>query len=293
VLVAADHQAPFKRALAGVIPARNVLVEPAARGTSVAIAYGVEVIRRRMGDGVVAAMWADHYIKPETGFRRTMAAAIGLARTHHSIVVVGVTPTRPETGYGYQQIGAKVGPGFRVAKFIEKPGAAKAARMVKSGKYLWNAGMFVMSTRTLDAELAAHAPALGRAASRLAALPPKRFAREYGKLNFESFDRVIVERSANVLGVRAQFAWHDVGSWLGLWEAIGGTNSNVLRGNVVALESDRVLAHSDQRLMALLGVRDLVVVDTGDAILIAHRDRSHDVRGIIDELRRRGMHSYL
>lgn len=293
VLVAADHQAPFKRALRGVIPARNVIVEPAGRGTAVAIAYGAAVIRRRLGEGVIAAMPADHYIKPTAGFRRTIAAAIGLAHTHASIVVIGVTPTRPETGYGYQQVGPKIGAGYRVARFVEKPRAAMAQRMVRSGKYLWNAGIFVMSTRTLEAELAAHAPALGRAVARLAAGEPRQLAQDYRRLDFDSFDRVIIERSDRVLGVRAQFSWHDVGSWLGLWEAVGGAGGSVLRGNVVSLESDRVLAHSDERLMVLLGVKDLVVVDTGDAILIAHRDKSHDVRSVLDELRRRGMHRYL
>ena len=293
VLVAATHQAPFKRALRGVIPARNVIVEPDARGTSVAIAYGAAVIRRRLGDGEISIMWADHLIQPATGFRRTIATALRLARTRGSIVAIGVTPTRPETGYGYQEIGTSIDGGYQVARFVEKPDAATAGRMVKSGKYLWNAGIFAMSTRTLWAELGAHAPALARSADRLAAETGAKLARGYRRLNFDSFDRVVVERSKNVLGVRAQFTWHDVGSWLGLWEAIEGPGMSHIRGNVIALETDRVLAHSGGRLVALFGVKDLVVVDTGDAILIAHRDRSHDIRPVIDEIRRRGMHGYL
>ncbi|MGH7815359.1 MAG: mannose-1-phosphate guanylyltransferase [Candidatus Binataceae bacterium] len=293
VLVAATHQAPFKRALKGIIPARNVIVEPDARGTAVAIAYGAAVIRRRLGDGEIAIMWADHLIQPAAGFRRTMAAAIRLARTCEAIVAIGVTPTRPETGYGYQEIGARADGGYRVARFVEKPDAVAAKRMVESGKYLWNAGIFAMSTKTLAAELDAHAPALARAAERLAKARAAELARGYRRLNFESFDRVVVERSKKVLGVRAQFQWHDVGSWLGLWEAMGGVGGSHIRGNVVALDSDRVLAHSPDRLVALFGVSDLVVVDTGDAILIAHRDKSHDVRPLIDEIRRRGMHRYL
>jgi mannose-1-phosphate guanylyltransferase len=293
VLVAASHQAPFRRALRGLVPARNLIVEPAARGTAVAIAYGAAVIRRMVGDGLIAVMPADHHISPAAGFRRTLKSAIGLAAERDAIVVIGVTPTRAEPGYGYQKIGARVGAGFRVAKFVEKPAPALASRMVRSGKYLWNAGMFVMSTRTLAREFAEHCPALGKAAGRLASIPRAKLARIYQSLRFDSFDRAIVEHSRNVLGVRAQFSWHDVGSWEGLWQAAGGARRNVLRGGAIALESESVLAHSDSRLMVLFGVRDLVVVDTGDAILIAHRQKSQHVRRVTDELERRGLHRYL
>jgi mannose-1-phosphate guanylyltransferase len=102
-----------------------------------------------------------------------------------------------------------------------------------------------------------------------------------------------MEKSSNVLGVRARFSWHDVGSWDGLWGAVGGNGGNVLRGNAIALDSERVLAYPDSRLMVLFGVRDLIVVDTGDAILVAHREMSPHVRRVTEELERRGLHRYL
>ncbi|HYB91856.1 MAG TPA: sugar phosphate nucleotidyltransferase [Candidatus Binataceae bacterium] len=293
VVAAASHEKPFRRALAGLIPARNLIVEPAARGTAVAIAYGAAVIRRRLGDGIIAVMWADHAIEPAAGFRKTLADAIALAASHPSIVVIGVKPTRADPGLGYQKIGAAVGRGYRVARFIEKPAPAVAQRMVKSGKYLWNAGIFVMSSATLDAELRRHTPALASAAERMAAMAPARIARSYKRLSYDSIDREIVEKSRNVLGVRAAFNWHDVGSWEGLWEAVRGRGENVIRGNVLALDSNRILAHSDSRLMVLFGVRDLIAVDTGDAILIAHRSQSPEIRRVTEELARRGMHRYL
>jgi mannose-1-phosphate guanylyltransferase len=293
VLVAASHARPFRRALRRIIPARNLIVEPAARGTAVAIAYGGAVIERRTGAGVIAVMPADHFIEPAAGFRATLADAVALAREHPSIVVVGVPPTRPETGFGYQRIGRAVGSGFKVARFIEKPAIARARRMVASGNYLWNAGMFVIATGTLDAEVRAHAPALARAARRLAAMRGERFARAYRKLSFDSFDYEVVEKSKNVLGVRARFGWHDVGSWEGLWQAVGGGERNVVRGNVLALDSDRFLAHSDSRLMVLFGVSDLIAIDTGDALLIAHRSQSPEIKRVTEELARRGMHRYL
>jgi len=293
VLAAAAHQGPFRREIRGLIPARNLIVEPQGRGTAVAIAYGAAVIKRRLGDGVIASVAADHYIATAEQYRRTLADAIGLAAAENSIVAIGIPPTRPETGYGYQKIGAKVGAGFRIEKFVEKPPLVNARKMVRSGRYLWNASMFVASTQTLAREFATHSPALGIAAEKLARTPQTKLPDAYGKLRYDSFDRVIMEKSANVLSVRARFSWHDVGSWDGLWDAVGDADGNVIRGNAIALDSERVLGHSDSRLMVLFGVRDLIVVDTGDAILIAHRDRSPHVGRVTEELKRRGLKRYL
>lgn len=293
VLAAAAHQPPYRRALRGLIPARNLIVEPDGRGTAVAIAYGAAVIKRRLGDGVIAAVAADHYIVTGAQYRRTLADTIRLATTHESIVTIGVTPTRPETGYGYQKIGRQLGAGFRIERFVEKPPLALARRMVKSGNYFWNPSMFVMSTRTLAREFAEHCPQLGAAAEKLAAAPGPKLARAYRRLKFDSFDRVIMEKSLNLLCVRARFSWHDVGSWEGLMTAVADARGSVMRGNVIALDSGPVLAHSDSRLMVLLGVRDLIVVDTGDALLVAHREMSQHVGRVTDELERRGLRRYL
>ena len=293
VLAAAAHQGPFRRAIRGLIPARNLIVEPMGRGTAVAIAYGAAVIKQRLGDGVIAAVAADHYIATAAQYRRTITDAIHLAATHDSIIAIGIPPSRPETGYGYQKIGAKVGTGFRIERFIEKPALPLARRMVKSGRYLWNASMFVASTQTLAREFSEHAPQLGKAADQLAITPRTKLASAYRRLKFDSFDRVIMEKSRQVLGVRARFLWHDVGSWDGLLKAVARERGNVLRGKVIALDSGNVLAHSDARLMVLLGVNDLIVVDSGDAILVAHREMSQHVGRVTDELARRGLHRYL
>lgn len=294
MLVSADQAQAFKRAVKGLIPPRNLIVEPAGRGTAVAIAYGAAIIARRFGEQtVVAVMPADHLITPPNGFRQTIAAAIGLAAKNAAIVVVGIAPTRAESGYGYQQIGRPVGAGFKVDRFIEKPPPAQAQKMVRSGKFLWNGGMFVMRAETLNAELREHAPALAAAAPAFAQMKSRELAQVYRRLDFDAFDRVVVEKSANVLGVRARFRWHDVGSWEGLWEALRGRGGNALSGNVVAIGTEGVLARAGDRLMVLLGVNDLVVIDSGDAILVARRPRSQDVRLVIEELERRGLTRYL
>jgi mannose-1-phosphate guanylyltransferase/mannose-6-phosphate isomerase len=294
VLVSADQAADFRRAIRGLIPPHNLIVEPEGRGTAVAIAYGAAVIGKRTGDDtIVAIMPADHFVAPVGGFRRTITAAAGLASNRSVIVVVGITPTRPETGYGYQEAGPAVGRGFKVARFVEKPQAAMADKMVRSGRFLWNAGMFVMRVATLAAELEQHAPVLAAAMRTFPEMNRAELKRNYSKLVFDSFDRVVVEKSANILGVRARFRWHDVGSWEGLWEALRGSEKNLLYGNAVAIDAEGVLARAGNRLMVLLGVSDLVAVDTGDVILIARRSQSQDVRRVVAELQRRGLTRYL
>jgi mannose-1-phosphate guanylyltransferase len=170
---------------------------------------------------------------------------------------------------------------------------ATAQKMIRSGRFLWNAGMFVIPLAALTVELERHAPQLAAAMKNFATLRPRSLARLYHQLDFDSFDRVVAEKTADLRGVRATFNWHDVGSWQGLWEAMRGAATNALSGNVVALGSEGVLARGGDRLMVLLGVDDLVAVDTGDAILIARRSRSQEIRGVIEELTRRGLKRYL
>jgi len=295
VIVAADQAGVFRAALDGAIPPRNLLIEPQGRGTTMAIAFGAALVRARLGDSTLAVIPADHYVTPADGFRQTLNIALGLARSRDAIVVIGVKPTRPETGYGYQKIGRAAGAGFVVDRFIEKPPPALAAQMVRSRRYLWNAGMFVMGTATLAGELALHCPPLAAALPKLVRLKGPALVRAYRALKMDAFDRDVVEKSAHVISVRARFEWHDVGSWQGLWEAMRGRGDNVTTGPVVAIDSHGVIARAiEGRLMVIAGMDDLVVVDAGDAILIARRSRSQDLRRVTDELRRRrGLTRYL
>lgn len=293
VLVPAQQREPFLRALRGLIPPKNVLVEPEGRGTTVAIAYGWTLIRERLGNVMLAVTPADHHVAPAAAFRRTLGQAFELARQEHVIVVIGVTPGRADSGYGYMKIGPPAGAGFKVERFVEKPELSTARTMVRSGKYLWNAGMFVMSSDTLSSELAEHCPRLSDAMERPGAGAAANLARAYRRLKLDSFDREVVEKSQRVLGVRAKFRWNDVGSWNGLWEALRGPDGNALLGNVMAIDSGGVLARGGDRLIVLLGVEDLVVVDDADAILVAKRSRSQDVRRVIEQLERRRLHRYL
>lgn len=293
VLITAAQRAAFVPALKELIPPDNLVLEPEGRGTTVAIAYGASVTSARFGDHLLAVMPADHYITPAAGFRGTLKKALRLAASEPSVVVIGVRPSRPDTGYGYQEIGDKVRDGYRVKRFVEKPAADTAKEMTASGRFLWNAGMFVMTTGTLEEQLKRNCPSLVRAGKRLWRLNGASLACAYRELEFDSFDRTVLEHSSNVLGVKADFRWHDVGTWEGLWEAMGGRKKNITIGQVLALDSDGVLAHSSTRLMVLLGVKDTIVVDTPDALLIIDRSRSQDTRRITEELQRRGLDRYL
>jgi mannose-1-phosphate guanylyltransferase / mannose-6-phosphate isomerase len=271
-----------------------LIVEPEGRGTTVAIAYGVAMIARRLGvQTIVAAMPADHYIPQAGHFRRTIAQALRLAAQPGAVVIVGITPTRPETGYGYQALGPSISGGFRVTRFVEKPDLAAARRMVRSRKFLWNGGIYVLSVTTLAAELTRHAPMLAAAMERFGAMPPAALRAAYRRLEVDSFDRVVAEKSRKLISVRARFRWDNVGSWEGLWEALRGDADSVAAGNVLMLDSHGVLARCGKRLMVVLGMTDLVAVDTDDAILIARRSRSQDLGRVLEELRRRGMQKYL
>jgi mannose-1-phosphate guanylyltransferase len=332
VLASADQMPLFRPTLKNLLPRRNLIVEPEGRGTAVAIAYGAGVIAERLSSEViVAVMPADHYVTPVAGFQQTLRDAIRLAAGDEAIVVIGIRPSRPESGYGYLKIGAalklpfpglskplapfsrptepasrggdegdfghpfdgKADTAFRLERFVEKPSATIALKMLRSGKYLWNAGMFVMSAPTLAGELARHAAPLAEAMHSFPSMKPAELEQRYRALQFDSFDRVVAEKSRNVLGVRARFNWHDVGSWEGLWEALRGPGQNVLMGNVLEIGADGVLARAREHLVVLLGVKDIVVIETADVILIANRTQSQDVRKIIDELERRGFQKYL
>ncbi len=296
VLVPTALEEVFAAAIGNRIPRANLLLEPDRRGTAVAIAYGAGLIKSRLGEVLLAVMPADHYIHPAAAFRRTLSAGLRLAARgddHGSIVIIGVPPSRPDTGYGYLEAGPALGGGgFKVKRFVEKPNAAVARSMLRSGRFLWNAGMFLVSSSTLEVELGRHCPSLLAALPKLVAQAPG-YERSYKRLDFDSFDYEVIEKSANVAGVRAGFNWNDVGSWDGLWQTLRDGTGNALAGKVVAIDSKQVLARGDQRLMVLLGVEDLVVVDTPDALLIANRGRTQEVKQVIKELRRRRLTPYL
>jgi mannose-1-phosphate guanylyltransferase / mannose-6-phosphate isomerase len=275
------------------IAPRAIVLEPMGRNTAPAAAVAALLVAEQEGQGVVALLPSDHVVRDADAFARAVAIAAEAARAGH-IVTFGMTPTAPETGYGYVQRGAALGiaGAWHVQRFVEKPDAATAARYLADGGYSWNSGMFVFRADVLIAEMEKHAPAI-LAASREALAKAKRDA-DFVRLDADAFvkapsisvDYAVMEKTDRAAIVPASIGWSDVGAWSALWDIREQDDEkNVLLGDVIAHESSGTYVHSHRRLTALVGVRDLIVIDTDDAILVADKSRAQDVKAVVDRLK--------
>ncbi len=275
------------------VPKAQVIGEPLGRNTAPAIALASWLIGDE-ADSVVAVLPSDHRIEPAAGFREELARAAKTALERNAIVTFGIPPARPETGYGYIEIGAPTAPGsefHQVTAFREKPDAATAARFQSDGRHLWNSGMFVFPPGLLLEEIRAHEPGIASALEGVPRQPGSREAKEalegfYREVPSISIDYAVMERSKKTLVARAGFAWDDLGSW----EAIASSGSrdesgNTIRGKVLLLDSMGVTAFSEGGLVAGVGLTDLIIVRTQDATLVCARDRAQEVRGIVERLK--------
>jgi mannose-1-phosphate guanylyltransferase len=243
---------------------------------------------------------SDHVIGDLPRFRRTMTRALDLATRTDALVTLGIRPTRAETGYGYIRPGRRIagvpGAAAWVDAFIEKPNLRRARRLVASGRALWNSGMFVWRVDRILAELERVLPDVMRVLTPAVRTGSRAaLARAYRRLPVVSIDAGVMERARQVAVVRATFPWSDIGSWAAvgdLWRRPGHDN-NAVRGRAVLLDSRGCVVDSPQRLVALLGVDDLVVVDTPDALLICRKDRAQDVRRVVEALERQGLGRYV
>ena len=271
----------------------TILLEPLARNTAPAIAAAALEATRDGADPLLLVLPSDHVIADADAFRAAVRAASAAAEAG-SLVTFGIVPTGPETGYGY--IKAAAGEGVRaVERFVEKPDAATAAAYVASGDYAWNSGMFLFRASAYLAELERHQPAM-LAACREALARARRdvdFVRldqaAFAASPSDSIDYAVMEKTARAAVLAIDVGWNDVGSWAALWQvAEQDGNGNAHHGDVLARDCRDTLAWGDGRLLALLGLRDVVVVDTADAVLVAHKDHVQDVKAIVAELKRRG-----
>jgi mannose-1-phosphate guanylyltransferase len=298
LVVTAKHlTSAMQNALPGLPPA-NFLSEPVARNTAPCIAWATITVRRRDPDAVVMVLPSDHFIADEDAFRTVIEEATELTRTS-SIATIGITPTRPETGYGYMEKGRAIGKvTFEVKRFVEKPDRARAEQYVTSGQYLWNSGMFFFRARTMSEMIDRHLPELAAGIARIdrAAQSGNEAAeveRVFPSLPAISIDHGVMEKADSVAMVAGNFGWSDVGSWQSSWEladkdasgnaAPAGAVLVDARGNLVSDLS----ADPAARVIALVGVHDLAVVLTDDALLIIPRERAQDVRKALEALNER------
>lgn len=293
-VITAGDLAGAVREAAPALPHHHVLGEPMGKNTAPAVALAAWWLRNAGEDAVVAVLPSDHRIETAARFRDELTRAAEAALERDAIVTFGIPPTRPETGYGYIEVGAPLAAGspyHAVAAFREKPDATTAARYLADGRHLWNAGMFLFTPRAMLEEIREHAPAI---AALLPLLPDRpaedeaALARYYRAAPAVSIDVAVMEKTRRALVARAGFAWDDLGSWAAVGDLPGGDErGNHARGRALLLDSDRVLAFDDGRgLIAALGVKDLVIVRTGDVTLVIPRDRAQEVRAIVERLKR-------
>jgi len=286
------------------ISARQIIAEPVARNTAPAIGLAAYILLRSDPTAVIGMFPADHVIADQKAFRRAVEGAAAIAAAGENMVVMGIKPTRPETGYGYIETAERRLDGFhRVKRFTEKPNAEKAQEFLDAGNYYWNSGMFVWSARTLVNALREHfsesAPHLEKIAAAFGTRSfQKVFAREYGKCENISVDYAVLEpRSAkgehhsNLFSIPADFGWSDLGSWAALYEhhaltkGAASSDGNVIEGSGgYALEAEGNYVYAPRKFVAAIGVNDLVVVETDDALLITTRQRAQDVGKIVKHL---------
>lgn len=300
VVCGAAHAKAVHRLLPG-LPRSQVLVEPVPRNTAPAIGLAAAAVAQRDPAGVLVVLPSDHHVGNVKGFRAALAQAAVYAR-QGALVTLGVTPSRAETGYGYIHLGAKLGqgPGRRVKAFVEKPDAATAARYLKGGQHAWNAGIFLFRADTMLAAIQEHLPALSEGLGQLMphlgkASWTRTLAKVFPKLPSISIDYGVMEKAKNIVVVPAEFGWSDVGSFAAIPEVRpADARGNVVSGLALAVESDGCVLLADaKRPLAVVGAKDLVVVDAGDAILVCPKDRAQDVRKVVDELNRRKLGRYL
>ncbi len=267
------------------LPEDNVLVEPMGRNTAPCIGWATKVVATREPRATVAVLPADHHVGDPETFRQVLSRALAHARSEGELVTVGIRPHRPETGYGYIEVGEPLSEGVhRAARFVEKPDRATAERYLRSGRFLWNSGMFFFRADVALAEIARQLPALDRGLERLAS--GEALEQVYGELPSVSFDHGVMEGAARVAVVPGDFGWSDVGSWASAWElASRDEHGNAAPRGAVLLDSEGIYVHAPPgKRVAVVGLRDVVVVDTGEALLVVPRDQAQRVRDVVAAL---------
>ncbi|HEU4734415.1 MAG TPA: sugar phosphate nucleotidyltransferase [Kofleriaceae bacterium] len=292
VVVTAESQAEATRQ---VVPGVELIAEPMGRNTAAALGLAAATLAVRDRDAVMIVLPADQHVADEPGLLRALEAVLAAVEMSDAIGTIGIPPTRAETGFGYLEVDhAKPGEVVAVRRFVEKPDAPTAAAYLASGRYLWNAGMFCVSASRLLGELDRHLPDTARAVRDIAA-GRARAADVYPALTAISIDHAVMERASGVVTVPASVGWDDVGSWAAL-PALHGVDErgDTVTGAAVILDGGGNIAiGDDDALIAMVGVSDLIVVKSGNAVLVLPRDRAQDVRKIVDALSARGLTRYL
>jgi mannose-1-phosphate guanylyltransferase / mannose-6-phosphate isomerase len=279
----------------------SILLEPMPRNTAPAIALAAWQALANDPDAKLLVLPADHLIGDTSSFAEAVGKALPLAEQGW-LTTFGIEPEAPETGFGYIKRAEAIGDsGFRVERFVEKPDAAKAREYVESGDYAWNSGMFLFKAARFLEELQQHAPAMNAASK--AAFDKAKADLDFVRIDKDAFsaspensiDYAVMEKTTRAAMVRVSCAWSDIGSWDALWAASERDHDgNHLEGDVIAIDSRNCFVRgTDRRLVAVLGLDDVVIVDTPDAVLVAPRARVQDVKQLVDRIKSDGRQEHL
>lgn len=282
------------------VPARNILAEPIGRNTAPCVGWAALHVRRKDPNGILAVLPADHYIGDPSTFLDLIERAVEAA-ADGDLVTIGLRPGRPETGYGYIELGEEVLEGVhRARRFVEKPNRQRAEQFLASGRFLWNSGMFFFRADAILDAIRTHLPGLGEMLDRFdeaAARNEEQAAIEarYADLPSISIDHGVMEKAQQVLVVPGDFGWSDLGSWTTAWElSPKDEQGNAFRADAIGIDARGCYVEAPAgKVVALLGVRDLVVVDTEDALLVVPRDQAQEVRRIVEALKARNDEEHL
>lgn len=294
-----DQVPKMEQATKGRIQPSHILSEPSARNTAACIGYAAYEIVKKYGDGVMCIFPSDHYIRDWPEFTRILNEAVAVAEEDY-LVTLGITPTYPSTGYGYIKFDkSESGLAKKVVEFREKPDLATAESYVSSGEYAWNSGMFVWKASVILEQYEKLLPdvyvCLNKMADALGTDMEKQVIEEvYPTIPSISIDYGIMEKSDNVKVISAEMGWNDVGSWDNMGVLYQeDENGNVFAGDHIAIDTKGCITYSQKRLITTLGVENLVVVETEDAILVCDKNRAQDVKLLVEQLKEEGREELL
>lgn len=275
------------------IPEENILCEPVGRNTAPCIGLGAVHMEKKYKDGIMMVLPSDHLIKYTSIFVNTLSDACAVAEQGPNLVTLGITPDGPETGYGYIKFlpDQPLGRAFAVDRFVEKPNLETAKEYVASEQYLWNSGMFIWKISTIMQNLKEYLPETYAGLRRIGdaigtASQETVLEQEFENFASESIDYGVMEKAKNIYILSGAFGWDDVGSWLAVGR-IKASNEfgNVLDGNVVTVNTKNTIIQGENKLIAAVGLSDLIVVDTPDALLICAKDSAADIKKVLENLR--------
>jgi len=280
------------------LPAKNFILEPVGRGTAPAIGLGAIHLRRRDPQAVMAVLTADHFIRDVAQFRQALMAAARVAADGH-LVTLGIAPAFPSTGYGYIKQGERIGQTdgftvFRVERFTEKPSPETAYRMVESGRYNWNSGMFIWRVERILEEIARQMPELYDQLMQIEAVlgtpayePTLR--RIWPEVTPQAIDYGVMEGAEDVVVIPVDIGWSDVGNWSSMWDVLpADPDGNLVVGDHVGIDTHNTIVFGGRRLVATIGLKDMVIVDNDDAVLICPLEREQEVRDLVQRLTEMG-----